>query len=461
MDLQSPVSSKRDRSVAGAAAALPLVAPLRDFLVGRVFWPFAHSMRYFQTRLVAFGLLAVLGFPLYYLVWRYLFPQPYENLELRLIGAALFLPFVFVKWWPERVRPYLPAYWYFALLYALPFFFTFMLLKNDGAAAWFSSALAAMFLLILLLDWLNLIIQVVIGGGLAWLVFALTSDSPLPAALYAEQLPVFLFTLVFGSISNYAAEMVRQEQLRAASATASTLAHELRTPLLGIKTGAAGLSRYLPGLLDAYRLGRSAGLPVANLRGAHLESMEGVLGRIQAEVEYSNAIIDMLLVNVRPNRPGAGDFSSCSMGACIAEALDRYPFASDRERSLVTVGEGDFRFLGDRLLMVHVLFNLLKNALYHIAQAGKGQISIRLEPSAHGGGRLMFRDTGPGIPPNVLPHIFDRFYTWSRSGREGPGMGIGLAFCKSTMQAFGGSIVCHSRQGEFTEFVLTFPPEEK
>lgn len=435
------------------------MAQLRHFVEGSIVKPVQRSVQYLDIRLRLFGLMAVIGFPLYYAVWSYLFPQPYENLALRMVGCILFVPIVFAGWWPQKARPYLWAYWYFAILYALPFFFTFMLLKNNVSEIWLTSALAAILVMILLLDWLNFIIQLVAGTSLAWLAYVLTSDTgALPAGAFLQQLPVFLFTVLFGSIANYTSGAVKQEQLRAMTATASTIAHELRTPLLGIRTGAAGLQRYLPNLLEAHRLALEAGLPVEPLRGAHLRSLDGVLERIQAEVNYSNTIIDMLLMKVRAPR---ADETSCSIQACVEDALSRYPFASETERSLVSLkAGGDFRFRGDPLLMVHVLFNLLKNALYHIARAGKGEILILWAGEA-GGGRLVFRDTGPGVPPEVLPHIFERFYSWSRHPHDGPGMGIGLAFCKGTMQSFGGSISCHSRVGEFTEFVLTFPVEAK
>jgi len=52
----------------------------------------------------------------------------------------------------------------------------------------------------------------------------------------------------------------------------------------------------------------------------------------------------------------------------------------------------------------------------------------------------------------MLPKIFDRFFSSTHHGS-----GIGLAFCKLVMQAYGGNITCQSQQGEFTEFVLSFP----
>ncbi|MDO8891661.1 MAG: HAMP domain-containing sensor histidine kinase [Sulfurimicrobium sp.] len=416
-----------------------------------------RGVQYFEPRFLPLGLVAVAGFPLYYLVWHYLFPQPYENLPLRLFGSFLCLPVMLAKYWPERLRRYLPVYWHMAVLFALPFFFTFMLLKNNGNSVWLLSALTAAFMMVLLLDWLNLFIQFVLGTGFAWLAYVLTTEAPHIGVVSLEHVPVYLFVIAIGAVANYSAEVVKRERLRAMMAAASTVAHELRTPLLSIKAGAAGLKQHLPPLLQAYRMAREAGLPVEAVREAHLDSMRGVLERFEAEVDYSNIAIDMLLMNTKPFGFKEEAFADCSMAACVDIALRRYPFASERERGLVAWEEGeDFNFRGSELLMVHVLFNLLKNAVYHVAKAGKGRISIRLETLPEGG-RLVFRDTGPGIPARVLPHVFTRFYSWSWGHDDGSGAGIGLAYCRSVMEAFGGSITCKSIEGEFSEFVLTFP----
>jgi len=424
-------------------------------LAAKIYISIQQRGHLFEPRIFAFSITAVFAFPLYYYVWHDLFPQPYENLPLRLTGSLLFLPLLFTGRWPERARRYQPVYWYLALLYALPFFFTFMLLKNGGSTAWLLSELIAIFLMILLLDWRNLLIQFSVGISLAWLAYHATTDNPYLGFLTLESLPIFIFAIILGGITNYGAEILQKERLRAMLAAASNIAHELRTPLLGIKSGAAGLQRYLPALLDAYRMAQEHGLKVAPIRQAHLQAMHGVLGRVESEADHSNTIIDMLLMNT--SGIGTDNFSACSIAQCIRTAIRRYPFASEKERQLVRWDTGaDFRFEGIELLAVHVLFNLMKNALYHTAKAGKGEISILLGEQPHGN-VLIFRDTGSGIPSRVLPHIFTRFYSWAPESDGGLGSGIGLAFCRSVMEAFGGSIKCESQEGTYTEFVLTFP----
>ena len=128
---------------------------------------FKRDTAYFAPRHLYFGLVAALGFPLYYFIWHDLFPQPYENLYLRLIGTVIFLPIVLARRWPPKLAGYFALYWYLALLFALPFFFTFMLFKNNGSTVWLLSSLVALFIMILLLDWINLLTQIILGATAA------------------------------------------------------------------------------------------------------------------------------------------------------------------------------------------------------------------------------------------------------------------------------------------------------
>lgn len=427
-------------------------------LVAMVHFSIERNMQYIESRIITISLIATVCFPLYYVVWHYIFPQPYESLELRMLGAALFIPPIFVKYWPQWMIRFKPIYWYFTTLYTLPFFFTFMLLKNNGSDVWLSSTLVAIFIMLLWLDWLNIIIQSVLGVLLALAVFYISTGIPHFSLFTLEHIPIYIFAMVVGIATNISSEVLQRERLSAMLAAVSNIAHELRTPLLGIKSGSSGLLLHLPILLEAYRLANDARLVINPLRTAYLNSMQGVLERIENEANQSSIIINMLLMNIRVDGSEEKKFSDCSIGACVENALQRYPFASKKDKLLVAwVNDGaDFKFRGVELLMEHILFNLIKNALYHITKASKGGIFISFKKTPKHN-MLIFKDTGTGIPPEVLPHIFTRFYTWSEDRDQSTGTGIGLAFCKSVIESFGGTIGCTSRLGEYTEFTLTFP----
>ena len=111
----------------------------------------------------------------------------------------------------------------------------------------------------------------------------------------------------------------------------------------------------------------------------------------------------------------------------------------------------DFSITAPEVLLSHVLFNLLKNAIYYVEKSGGGQITIRVSSDAR---EVVIEDTGTGIPSENLPRIFDRFFTTTDTGH---GSGIGLSFCRMVMDGIGGTIGCESELNEFTRFTLTFP----
>ncbi|GAB6042459.1 hypothetical protein JCM17961_31360 [Endothiovibrio diazotrophicus] len=253
-------------------------------------------------------------------------------------------------------------------------------------------------------------------------------------------------------------EQALLEQRRTAMLSlAGNIAHELRTNLLGINAAVSHIAHVVPTLLDAYEIALDqtgdTAPPEVPSRDWGRRNLSFTVESIHAMLEQANMAIDLLLANGRQGEIDPQSFTSLSAHNCIKEALERYPLhPSQRERLGPVVGE-DFYFSGVRLLFDFVVFNLLKNALYAIAAANKGVISIFLEPGdeVH---RIRFRDTGCGIPPEVLPRIFDEYYS-HRSTKEANGMG--LPFCRRTLQGFGGSIECESLEGEFTEFVITLP----
>ena len=429
---------------------------IRLFFI-QAFVPAARNLQYMNRRMRPLALIAIVGFPLYFYIWSDLFPQPYENLPLRLVGSALFIPILFSNRWPARIKKFLPYYWYATVVYSLPFFFAFMLLKNNGSSVWVESALIAAFVMALLLDWLMLLLSFVVGIGVAFLAYWLTTDPMVLSTAYLVQLAIFSFAVGIGVVANYDMDRIRIEQERAMLATASSIAHELRTPLLAIRAGASGLGRYLPSLLEAYAIAQQSELAVPKLRLVHLQSMDGVLARIEQEAIHSNAIIDMLLANARFTGGYSQEAATCSIAQSVRVALERYPFRESERQKVLTDLATDFSFRGSEMLMVHVLFNLLKNALRGVASVESALISIRLVAGPRNS-QLLFRDTGVGIAPHVLPHIFTRFYTSSDAVDDASiGTGIGLAFCRDVMRAMGGTIDCKSVEGMFTEFTLTFP----
>jgi len=103
------------------------------------------------------------------------------------------------------------------------------------------------------------------------------------------------------------------------------------------------------------------------------------------------------------------------MDRVIREAVALYPF-SDKEKWLIEFNKNnDFNFLGDELLMRHILFNLIKNALYSIKEANKGIICISMS-IGNKFNIVHVKDTGKGMTKDIKDKIFNKFYSHTKYG---------------------------------------------
>lgn len=234
-------------------------------------------------------------------------------------------------------------------------------------------------------------------------------------------------------------------------AMAASIAHELRTPLSAISASANGIRKCLPNLVKTYETASTANLNIPYIPKHLITNLQNSLQRINEETKLAHTIINMVLVKTKKQHHYQASFVTYSIVDCINSALSRYPFNKDEQQLIHWQPTVNFDFYGIELLTIHVFFNLIKNALYSIKTIQKGQIFIWLEKNEIFN-KVFFKDTAKGIPPDIVPHIFDRFFTRSLGGT-----GTGLYFCKSTMEDFGGSISCTSIENKHTTFILKFP----
>jgi signal transduction histidine kinase len=187
------------------------------------------------------------------------------------------------------------------------------------------------------------------------------------------------------------------------------------------------------------------------------ELSEKQLSNIRERVKAASYLIGNLQLQIKGvviGKPETKDFKRCSMARNVMETLEQYPLKDNEQKLIKYDLRQDFEYIGNPILTNHVLYNLIKNALRAISNAGKGVIAITLQ---HGleYNRLIFKDTATGIPKEFIPKMFKLFE--SQSIAQG-GTGIGLAYCKLIMQSYGGDIVCDSIEGKYASFVLSFPP---
>ena len=394
------------------------------------------------------GLFSVIGFPLFYFIWSYLLPQPYENLIYRLINAFIGVPFLFYGHFSKKFKKYFPVYFFTGLMFLLPFFFSFMLYKNAWHITWFISNLIALFLLIMLIDDGVLIFLLTITGYSLALATVWVLDGKILFTYFQWMyVPTFLFLLLGGAIGSHRKQTANQTKISLLHSLSASIAHEMRNPLNSIINTMGSVQSILPDKPERdeassdYALSRSG---LINLHDVVEESTETVL--------RANKIIDSILTDMQGKPLDPKIFKRVTAKNSIQSAVSSFSYSTPEDRKLVkNLASTDFDFFGDEDLFTYVLFNLIKNALYYKDKPGFIlEITTDTGPA---GNTIKVRDTGPGIFASKRERIFDSFYT---SGKEG-GAGLGLSFCKHVITSFGGHITCNSKENEWTEFTIRLP----
>jgi signal transduction histidine kinase len=232
---------------------------------------------------------------------------------------------------------------------------------------------------------------------------------------------------VASAFNEMADRLAKQERSR--RELMADVAHELRTPLSVIQGR-------LEGLVDG----------VYPADAEHLEPLleqTRMLGRLVDDLRtLANAESGVLTLEREPTDIGMLMRDAAAAVSGEAQAR-RVTVRVDEPAEIVTVDV-------DPLRIRQVLMNLLSNGIAH---AGAGtSVTATARPESNS---LVVRvsDTGPGIPPEELPKIFDRFY--KRSGSHGSGLGLTIA--RGLVRAHGGTITAQSRLGEGTTLTFTLP----
>jgi signal transduction histidine kinase len=212
--------------------------------------------------------------------------------------------------------------------------------------------------------------------------------------------------------------------------------HELRTPVAVIRNKAG----------------------VALLEPPRLDETVTALQEIRTETERLTFLLTDLLTLAR------GDEGRARFGREVVQ-LDRLVetvaattevLADERRIQLALQIPHPVTVVGDEARLIQVVMNLLDNAIRYTKPGGRVWVSVeQTDDSA----RLIVRDTGSGIAPEHLPHIFERFYRADPTRRRtgGSSSGLGLSIVEWIARTHGGSVEVESQVGQGSCFTVTLP----
>ena len=216
---------------------------------------------------------------------------------------------------------------------------------------------------------------------------------------------------------------------------AAGMAHELNQPLTAILANTQAAKRLLQDDPDEL----PTALQAMDQAVAQARRAADVLARLRRTVEQPNAA-----------EPG----QVVELALAVRNALDLLAPECKRRGVAVTVqAVQPAQVLTERVALEQIVHNLLTNALQamDLVPAAERQLTIHIE-AASGMGVLRVADTGPGIAPDTLLHVFEPFFTT----REG-GLGLGLSLCETLATGMGGQLRAHANAPRGAVFTLTMP----
>ena len=212
--------------------------------------------------------------------------------------------------------------------------------------------------------------------------------------------------------------------------------HDLQTPLASVR---AIIEALADGVVDDH------------------ESVQRYLRTAQKNIQSLSTLIDDLFQMSQLDAGGLPlDCADNSLSDLISDTLESFSELANQQGVHLegSVSEGVDPVYIDAQRIGRVLNNLVSNALYHTPEGGSVEVMASQLPEAV---MVEVIDGGPGIPPEDLMHVFDRFYRGEKSrSRITGGAGLGLAIAKGIVEAHGGHIGVESEPGK-TRFFFTLP----
>jgi signal transduction histidine kinase len=231
-------------------------------------------------------------------------------------------------------------------------------------------------------------------------------------------------------------DVIRRDRDRSRDFLAD-VSHELRTPLSALRT------------FNQLLMEGAGDDPEA--RSEFLESSAGQIERLdwlaQNLLELSKLDSGLVLLDLRPD----------DLRAAVESAAHQHDALADRRGVTVELDlpTRPVRIRHDPPRIGQVVANLVGNAVKFTSRGGVVRVSV--EATAEGA-RIDVVDTGVGIDPSELPHIFERFYRGSRANEaRGAGSGLGLAIVRSIVDIHGGSVSVESGPGSGSRFTVRLP----
>jgi two-component system sensor histidine kinase CiaH len=225
-----------------------------------------------------------------------------------------------------------------------------------------------------------------------------------------------------------------QNSVEAQKKFASNASHELRTPLAVMRN-------------DIEVLLRNA--------SPNKEAINATLRSNLEEIQTMSGIIESLLVLARSDNHVALPMSDIDLKQILNGVIGKVKPLADKKGVELTIDDTSIpNTQGNADSMRRAILNVLENGIHHTPRGGSVKVSVE---KTKRNVLIKIIDTGSGISPKDLPHVFDRFYKGQSAEGDNMGTGLGLAIVKETVNQHQGTVTIESIEGKGTAVIFALP----
>lgn len=238
---------------------------------------------------------------------------------------------------------------------------------------------------------------------------------------------------IVGGVGTFMDVSVRRKNIQNKDEFISVASHELRTPVTSLKASLQLLSRMKDN-------------PSPKMLPVLIDQANKSLNKLSILISDLLNTTKMTEGQLQLNR------SDVAIGALI-EDCSRYVH-TDGGHQIIVKGEVNLHVNADADKVEQVIINLINNVIKYAPESNEIVINVERENKM---AKISVIDTGPGISPEKLPHLFDRYYRVNNSGIQYSGLGLGLYICAEIIKKHNGHIGADSTLGQGSTFWFTLP----
>lgn len=420
-----------------------------------------------------FAIVGLINYPAAY-IFEVFARRSHEGLWFRGVSTLLCIVLLLRNYWPEKLKKFLPLYWYCTLLIGIPSMASYMLLKNNLSFEWLMNANTGVLILILLVDSLAALfieaIGIVIGVGVFYLlndsVFCVSSQEELKIAIY-----LFVCIILFGTIftrnkeiyahtllkakddlNEYLNQQIKARTLELEKALAfkteflNNMSHEVRTPVQGM----CGISE---GLVNNWsQLNEPKKFESAQLIAKSCRRLLSLVGNLLDLSKFDAGMMKLDLHPIDLNAAIDDMIEECT-ALYFQEKGTKFKFTHSKESTII----------GDPERVAQVLRNLFFNAIKFSPKNSliTTKITKTETPSTDNKTipalQISVTDEGIGVPEQDVEMIFGTFTQSSATQKKSGGTGLGLPICKQIVETHGGSIWVENNKDKGSTFHFIIP----